>query len=218
MIATIEKTPLPPKELELFKELKDLKVIFDVGARTDIEYLEVWPESEFHLFEPNPIFCENLIEKVQGKSNVFVNCFGLGDREDKIKYQIGLESFIESVNINDPYAKGDLILPIKTLDSYIKEHNIRRIDFLKIDTEGFEIKVLNGAKDWFDIIKFIQYEHWGEGNMKFINNMLSDKFECIYVGFRNVLCINKNLVPEEEKARLRKLIEERGYAHCEGWC
>jgi len=30
-------SPLPKEELDLFKQLKDLEVIFDVGARDDTE-------------------------------------------------------------------------------------------------------------------------------------------------------------------------------------
>ena len=46
----IEQTPISKEELELFKQLKDLKVIFDVGARTDTDYLEIWSNAQHHLF------------------------------------------------------------------------------------------------------------------------------------------------------------------------
>ena len=51
-----QTTPIPKEELELFKQLTELKVIFDVGAREDTDYLDIWPDSEHHLFEPNPQF------------------------------------------------------------------------------------------------------------------------------------------------------------------
>ncbi|CAN5721232.1 hypothetical protein BH10BAC3_BH10BAC3_33890 [soil metagenome] len=37
--------------------------------------------------------------------------------------------------------------PVTTLDSYCAEKEIERIDFLKIDCEGFDYKVLLGAKE-----------------------------------------------------------------------
>jgi hypothetical protein len=36
---------------------------------------------------------------------------------------------------------------IDTLDQYCSKHNIKKIDLLKIDTEGFEINVLKGAEE-----------------------------------------------------------------------
>ena len=197
----IETTPLPKEELELFKQLKELKVIFDVGSRTDVDYLEVWPESEHHSFEPNPLFSEELKRKTEGKTNVYINAFGLGDKEEIRGYQEGLQAFLGSGGCPES-GKADLELPIKTLDWYIREKNVNQIDFLKIDTEGYDLKVLLGATNWFHIIKYIQYEHWGKHNDLMIRGLLSEEFDCFNIGYRNVFCMNKNLVSEEEKQKL----------------
>jgi len=36
------------------------------------------------------------------------------------------------------------------LDSFVSEHSISRIDLLKIDTQGFEVDVLRGARKSFE--------------------------------------------------------------------
>lgn len=36
---------------------------------------------------------------------------------------------------------------VETLDSFTEEHAIRKIDFIKIDTEGSELTVLRGASN-----------------------------------------------------------------------
>ena len=110
-----EHTPIPKEELELFKQLKDLKVIFDVGTRTDVDYLEIWPNSEHHLFEPNPEFFLELMNKVWGKRKVFLNNFGLGDKNETRGYQAGMQAFVGSGSVLEN-AVADFILPIKTLD------------------------------------------------------------------------------------------------------
>jgi hypothetical protein len=48
---------------------------------------------------------------------------------------------------------------VSTLDLFLKDQSFDRIDFLKIDTEGFEMDVLNGAthalaKDQIGVIQF----------------------------------------------------------------
>ena len=204
-VSSMEHTPLPKEELDLFKQLKDLKVIFDVGARTDIEYINLCPDSEHHLFEPNPEFAKELREKIKDKSNVIINEFGLGDKEERRGYLQGFQAFLGSGSTLEN-TMPDLILPIKTLDWYTREHNIKQIDFLKIDTEGHDLKVLLGVTNWFHIIKFIQYEHWGKHNNLMIKGLLSEDFDTMDVGYRNVFCMSKTLVNEEERNKLKEYI------------
>ena len=34
-----------------------------------------------------------------------------------------------------------------SIDDFIEEHNIKRVDFIKIDTEGYEKPVIQGARE-----------------------------------------------------------------------
>jgi len=61
--------------------------------------------------------------------------------------------------------KGTAIpLEVKRADSYIKENNIKHIDFVKIDVEGHEEKVINGFGDSLDIVNSIMFEFGGTWN------------------------------------------------------
>ena len=199
------QSPIPKEELDLARQLKDIKVVFDVGAREDVDYLELWPDSEHHLFEPNPLFYPILQVKTEGKPKVFVNSFGLGDKEEVRGYYEPLQAFVGSGSAPED-AITNLKFPIKTLGKYVTDNNITSIDFLKIDTEGHDIKVLIGAYNWLKMIKFIQYESWGEHNNKMTRGLLQDEFDIYDVGYRNMLCINRGLVPKKEKERLRSYI------------
>ena len=42
---------------------------------------------------------------------------------------------------------------------YINENKIERIDFVKIDTEGYEYEILKGLNNKFGIVNFIMFEH-----------------------------------------------------------
>ncbi len=46
-----------------------------------------------------------------------------------------------------------------TIDSYCKKHDIKKIDFLKIDTDGRDLDVLKGALNILPCINHIQIEH-----------------------------------------------------------
>lgn len=203
-------SPIPKEELDLFKQLKDLKVIFDVGARDDADYLEIWPDSEHHLFEPNPGFFEELLKKTRDRDNVFVNNFGLGDKNEERGYMDGQQTFVGSEALPQEGNARDRLLPIKKLDDYCKEKGIKEIDFLKIDTEGFDYKVLVGGEETLKNTRFIQYEHWDDKDE--FHLLLGDDFEMEYIGYRNVFCMSKTLVPQKEKERLIQYITQNKMA------
>ncbi len=49
---------------------------------------------------------------------------------------------------------------VRTIDSVVAEYNLTRVDFIKIDTEGFEREVLRGAQETLRTLKpsYIQFE------------------------------------------------------------
>lgn len=148
-------TPIPKEELEVFKQLEGIKIVFDVGCRTDTDYYDLRPGLEYHLFEPNPEFYKQIIIK----PNTVINNFGLGDKEEYAQYYPAVQSFSDVEWRGNP---GEFY-HIKTLDSYGVVP-----DFLKIDTEGYDYKVLIGAKNALQSIKYIQFEYW-DGVRKFVD-------------------------------------------------
>jgi len=182
----MEHTPIPASELEIIKSLKNIEIVFDVGSRTDIDYFDIFPKATYHLFEPNPEFFAELKAKIGDRKNVYLNNYGLGDVEGEFSYSKNTQAFSGGEAIPDVNTLGDMTLPIKTLDWYIKEYNIKRIDFLKIDTEGFDFKVLQGGQEAIKICRYIQYEHWND-RWRF-HELLNNDFWMKYIGGRNVLC------------------------------
>ena|SRR3990167_1004097 len=200
------QTVIPQDELEVFRNLKNIRVVFDVGARTDTDYLEIRPKAVYHLFEPAPDFFKELKEKIGSKKNVYLNNYGLSDVEENLRYSSGLQAF-ESGEANK--EGGDMLLPLKTLDWYVKEYNIKRIDFLKIDTEGYDYKILKGGLETIKITKYIQYEHWD--NLQQFHDLLGEEFEVEYIGYRNVLCISRKLVNFGECEKLKTFLHAGNY-------
>lgn len=195
--------PIPKEEIELFKQLPDLNVIFDVGARDDTDYYDIYPNAQHHLFEPNQEFVANLREKVGDKPNVFINAVGVGDIEGTMRYSKTSQAF-EGGEI--PLGALDDSYPVIRLDKYIEEHKIDRIDFLKIDVEGYDYKVLLGGEKAIDMTRFIQYEHSIEKNAYY--SLLGSRFDMEYVGYRNVLCMHRGNVDVRTRNKIREYIAD----------
>jgi FkbM family methyltransferase len=182
-------TAIPDDELKFFKAIPGVKVVFDVGARADTDYIRLKPSIEFHAFEPNPEFFGELVTNVGTRDKTYLNNFGLGDVEGTFGYNFGRQAF---VNGEEPDLPTDTTFQIKTLDSYVAERNVTEIDFLKIDTEGFDLKVLQGGLNTIDKCRFIQYEHWNDTHS--YHELLEERFYMMYIGGRNVLCIRKDQI------------------------
>jgi len=91
----------------------------------------------------------------------YFNSFGLGEENKQLYYYPKYQSFYDRINscsISDEDNK--IMLNIKTGKDYIINNNIKNIDFLKIDTEGYELNVLKGFEDHLENVKIIQFEYY----------------------------------------------------------
>lgn len=170
-------------DLEIFKSLKNIRVVFDIGAR-GTQYPSLKPKAEYHLFEPNP----DSFNKLPQGDKIYSNNYGLGDVEGIFPYNNNLEAFGGSEALpKAPFAEN-MNLPVKTLDWYIETNNIKRIDFLKIDAEGMDYKILQGGKKAIELTRYIQVEYWDDEHA--FDMMLKD-FDIKNIGLRNLFCARR---------------------------
>lgn len=137
-----------------------VNVIFDVGCRSETLYKD-YPK-EVHYFDPVPEYIDSLKkQKIVNTRSVF-NKFGLSDSTTTLTYYPKYEAFynrVASCHVDD--AKNSKTLNVRRASEYISEHNIEKIDFLKIDTEGHELSVLKGFGEHIKNVAIIQFEYGG---------------------------------------------------------
>ena len=137
-----------------------IDVIFDVGCRNDSEFTSF--NGIVHYFDPVSEFIQQLKQQPNTNSSCHFNSFGLGKVKSTSYYYPRYQSFYNrttSCEVCDDSNKQSL--EIRTGKEYTEEHNIEMIDFLKIDTEGFELQVIQGFGDLIEKIKIIQFEYGG---------------------------------------------------------
>ena len=134
--------------------------IFDVGANTG-QFLksacEAFRHRRFHVhsFEPSLAAYSQLQEAAKSYNNVTINHFALGHKagEQELFYDVP-GSALASLNQRRLTHFGvDMRLSetvkVETLDGYCKQRGIEYVDLLKLDVEGHELAVLNGASGMF---------------------------------------------------------------------
>lgn len=145
-------------------------VIFDVGANIGewSKYsLSIDPNLSFHLFEPSKVTFERLSD-YSWPENVKLNNFGLGEKKELLEMNIvdlasGMNSLHKRHGVVNATATAVEQVEINTLDEYCEKNKIDKIDFLKVDVEGHELAVLNGAQKMLksQSIDLIQFEYGG---------------------------------------------------------
>ena len=141
------------EEIKFYKKvIPACSVIFDVGCRDDDVFERINPLAEVHYFDPN------ISKKLCNKEHY--NNYALGSYEHDnalFYYKYGsLMHRTEEPKFKDIHQAKKT--QIRRLDSYCEENGIFAIDFLKIDTEGWDFEVLIGAGDMLDNVKDIQFE------------------------------------------------------------
>lgn len=144
------------------------QLCIDIGANVGTYTLELTRNTDASIisFEPMPDAFAELQDRFMFQPRVTVENTGVGSSTDNLTIHynpkmLAHASFSEDVKkVSYVTNKEKLVVPIVSLDDYCSKHDITSIDFIKIDTEGYESEVFEGAKRVFREImpKFIQIE------------------------------------------------------------
>jgi FkbM family methyltransferase len=134
--------------------LPNAGVAIDVGANVGWHTLlmarQVGPQGRVIAIEPNPSTCEQLRQNVRLNKlrQVEIGPYAVADSERMVDFY-GLSAddpgSASSHIVSDSTARTSRV-NCRTLDAIASEHQLERIDLLKIDVEGFEWPVLQGGE------------------------------------------------------------------------
>jgi FkbM family methyltransferase len=154
-------------DIQRMAALHDVKIrcAFDIGAHggdTAAEFLGAFPDAQIHSFEPHP----NAYAVLRRLQSDRLHAHRLA-----ISNKVGpAEFFVYSLPINEeagdalPSQNNSLValrqfglvggqytqtikVECQTVDQFCVDHGIEALDLLKMDTEGHEAEVLEGAGD-----------------------------------------------------------------------
>jgi FkbM family methyltransferase len=126
--------------------------VFDVGANVGqsvTAFRELFPGSILHSFEPGPGAFRQLKANTRGVDNVHLVNAGVGSASGTQVLSENEHSDMSSFLRPAKAAWGSIVsetqIAVTTLDEYCGANHVNHIDLLKIDTQGYEFEVLQGA-------------------------------------------------------------------------
>lgn len=136
----------------LMKLVKPGSVVFDIGANigdTALHIAHMLKNSgAVYAFEPSPKVFQRL--EVNAGLNPFTNLklynMAMGDNEGQLSFVSTREEHTGGAFVSK-VLKTDTQVKVITLDKFVEQNNIERIDLIKVDTEGFEMFIVKGAEN-----------------------------------------------------------------------
>ena len=139
------------------------KTIVDIGAyhgEWTKEMQEIFPNSSFLMVEPmseKATLLENIAAQSNGKIRFEQALLAAQANQEVIFHQSETASSILSEHKeNDEFEK--ITKKTTTLALLLEKNQINKIDFLKIDTQGYELEILRGATEALKNIDVILLE------------------------------------------------------------
>lgn len=156
-------------ELQIIQSLVPGKgIVFDVGANVgewSSTVLKYSPEAKLLVFEPIPHLFKNLCAVFKKRAHVYK--YAISHEEGERLFEYYPECSAVSGLYHRPalshMKEQKIVVDTTTLDLFCEKHNVGKINFLKIDTEGNEWNVLRGASQLLQdkAIDMIQFEYGG---------------------------------------------------------
>ncbi len=180
----------------IYQNFQQCKVIVDVGARYDVNYLLISQgrRIKYYLFEANPKSYKKLITNLSIFSeDITVENLAVSDKPGLSNYFEETQSIVKNTlhtkSINPPSA----IIEMVRLDDYFAKKNIYQIDFLKTDIEMNDYFALLGLGKLLHNTLYLQIELGidAEFEDRFVTN--SDYYELLEPIFDLYICKDENL-------------------------
>jgi FkbM family methyltransferase len=106
-----------------------------------------FPGAQIWSFEPSPKSFQSLAGQFGSQRGIRLENLAIGDVDGELPFTV-----CDEWSVNDsllaPSWSGKTTtttVSVTTIDSYCRKHGIDNIDWLKIDTQGYDLRVLQGA-------------------------------------------------------------------------
>ncbi len=148
----------------LFNLIEGSFTVFDIGANIGWytnHLAKILKDGSVFAFEPIPdtfnVLKQNV--KINKFDNIILNNLALSDKKEELTFYYS--SKMTGASSSQKIINNEDIIELKcnanTLDNYMNENNLKKIDFIKCDVEGAELFTFKGAINTLSIYKPIVF-------------------------------------------------------------
>jgi FkbM family methyltransferase len=152
--------------------LDDLETVIDLGANVGLFSLYMLKKrncKRIYAVEPTKKAFSQLSESLHDELNSSIHKLAIHNFEGKSKIKSvednsTISGFIDDVHPYTQHNMKEEEVDVVTLSRFMNDHNLDRVDLIKIDIEGCEYDVIDSLSD-FDLLKSDRYlieYHWAK--------------------------------------------------------
>lgn len=146
------------------------KTIVDVGANVGqfaVAASKFFNQSMIISIEPDPMVSKELQKNLRGHLNFEVITCAVGNTIGKVKFYKNQDSQVSSILeiggmrkslFPESRVTDEVDIPINTLDALFDNRNIESPILVKLDVQGAELMVIDGARDFLNKVKWLVIE------------------------------------------------------------
>lgn len=131
------------------EEIQNPEVIIDAGANIGLSSLYFamsYPSATVYAIEPDPPNFKLLVANTEGKSNIQPRQIAFSDNNTEKDLYLYPDKLISSSLRPRLENQERVSVVCRTLESFLFEEKLNRVDILKFDVEGAEFDMLKGTK------------------------------------------------------------------------
>ncbi|MEY4068497.1 MAG: hypothetical protein RLZZ332_833 [Actinomycetota bacterium] len=189
----------------LGEALKPGDVVLDIGGSVGAYTVPiakfVGSSGSVHVFEPEPESWLALNRNIalNNLTNCFVHELAIGSNDGSVTFFVRPEKdthsiFEKSLAVSPTGRLDRLEVPIRSIDSLIRDGVVPLPNFVKVDVEGAELEVLSGMKETINQVRalYIECHDTLEADMRLGNPIDVVSAHLVTLGVTNIRKVDSN--------------------------
>ena len=151
--------------LRLLKpRLPECPVILDIGASTGRwtrEIVKIFPGAAVFLFEPGTAYKDEMLVTLKSNARLKLFPIAIGERDGPVTFHVHPDpQGSTTVDWQEGNFATPMTVPMRKIDSLIKEGAIPPPDLIKMDIQAGELAALKGAIGALPRVRALHLETW----------------------------------------------------------